>query len=315
MSIQNLANILDNSVKSLLNKSSNTAKGPDVAQEDVKKTLDDIYSISSDDWYSAKPYGFKFQYKQKNRYMVMFLPIGPSNININTNFATNIIPTLYGTVEEHSPVRYYDISIEGTTGMAPKYISPKHVSDPAEASKISKDRTTGRSSFTVSKNALGIFPKTLNLVQQTIDKAADILSSPKTELGVNNDNSGYVAFHNLYRFLLLYKKNILEESEEKEPLIFFNYKDNNEYYVTIKNFSLRRSAENPMLYYYSIQMRAYNLRSIGGNKIEYDLKNRIKELGLDGVTSSSLFGEFKSVSNKAKSGMALIKGVGRSVGR
>src|SRR5690349_19439102 len=81
------------------------------------------YSLESQNWYSAKPYGFKASLRD-GRTVVMFLPISPSNLTISTNFATNLIPTLYGTVEEHSEIRYFDITIEGTTGMAPKFVAP-----------------------------------------------------------------------------------------------------------------------------------------------------------------------------------------------
>src|SRR5689334_19686681 len=74
---------------------------------------DTTYTLESQNWYSAKPYGFKASLRN-GRSVVMFLPINPSNLTISTNFATNMIPTLYGTVEEHSEVRYFDITIEGT---------------------------------------------------------------------------------------------------------------------------------------------------------------------------------------------------------
>src|SRR6185369_1371883 len=73
------------------------------------------YKVIKSNWFTAKPYGFKFT-PRAGKAMTMFLPIAPSNLTISTGFATNAIPTLYGTVEEHSPVRYYDITIEGTTG-------------------------------------------------------------------------------------------------------------------------------------------------------------------------------------------------------
>lgn len=265
------------------------------------------YEVISQNWYSAKPYGFKLK-DQSGRSAVMFLPINPSNISITTNFATNMIPTLYGTIEEHSPVRYYDISIEGTTGFAPKYTRPS-IGEPAAAHRVFSAGRSGRSSFSVSSafSLGGFFPKTLATITKVANKAADLLDGgPSTKMGITNDSSGYVAFHNLYRFLLYYKKvssgEIAGSSQlHKQPLTFFNYKDNNEYYVVVRNFTLRRSAENPMLYNYSIQMRGYNLRAIGGEKIQEDYKARLENLGLNGVKSSSLFGSIKNISSGVKS--------------
>lgn len=282
------------------------------ASQDLLEDLNNKhYTLIKENWYSAKPYGFKISDENQKLTAVMFLPIGPNNLTINTNFATNIIPTLYGTVEEHSPVRYYDISIEGTTGMAPKYVEPV-VGSPIDAQKQMK---SGRSSFSISSELSlgGFFPKTLATISKTINKAADLVGgSPTTKMGVKNDNSGYVAFHNLYRFLLHHKKvssGEIKTSGKKIPLVFFNYKDNNEYSVVVRNFTLRRSAENPMLYYYSIQMRGYNLKPVGQNLGKTDeMKDRLKNLGLDGVASSSLLGKVKEKTNIAKSIVGAVKG-------
>ena len=265
------------------------------------------YTLESQNWYSAKPYGFKAS-RRDGRTVVMFLPINPSNLTISTNFATNLIPTLYGTVEEHSEVRYFDISIEGTTGMAPKFVAPyiggKDM-NPGDA--FNSVRKSGRSTFEIAStlNAGGFFSKTLGIANQIKNKAADLLDGgvkPKT--GINAENSGYVAFHNLYRFLLQYKKDASgtgtsQTPYDRHPLTFFNYKDNNQYDVVVTGFTMRRSADNPMLYYYSIQLRGYNLRSVS-DKVDEDLTRRLKDLGLNGVDSSSVLGDIKSLSSQAK---------------
>ena len=269
--------------------------------------LEQIYENIKENWYSAKPYGFKMK-NWGGQTFVMFLPISPSNITISTNFATNLIPTLYGTVEEHSPVRYYDISIEGTTGFAPRYVQPA-MGEPKAAHDSSKASRAGRQSFSVGGDlggALGgFFPKTLSLISKTLNKAADLIDGgPATKMGISNSSSGYLAFHNLYKFLLYHKKIASGEmpSSESKLLTFFNYKDNNEYSVVVRNFTLRRSADNPMLYFYSIQMRGYNLRTIGKDQqIVEDLNARLENLGLNGVKSSSIFGSIKNIASGVKS--------------
>src|SRR4051812_8540541 len=102
------------------------------------------YSPVLTNWFTAKPYGFRFTPKE-GQVKVMYLPIGPSNLTITTHFATSITPTIYGTVEEHSPVRYFDIAIEGTTGMAPKFVNPM---DPKE--KVVEK--SGRTTFSIQQN-------------------------------------------------------------------------------------------------------------------------------------------------------------------
>lgn len=278
-------------------QANNTATG-------LEAVMDLIYDVESQNWYTAKPYGFKATNRDGGVF-TMFLPINPSNINITTNFATNVIPTLYGTVEEHSDVRYYDITIEGTTGMAPKFVEPG-AGEPG-GNLYNSLQTKGRTAFAVTTGISlgGFFSKTLAAVNQVANKASDLLSgSPKPKAGVYADNSGYVAFHNLYRFLLQYKKDTIgaysNTKRTTHPLTFFNYKDNNQYDVVVRNFVLRRSVQDPMLYFYSIQLRAYNLRPIT-NPIDEDLNQRLKDLGLNGVNSSSLLGDIKSLSSDVKS--------------
>lgn len=281
------------------------SKGTAADISQLKNDMDATYKVESQNWYSAKPYGFKMT-NRDGAVFTMFLPINPSNLNITTPFATNIIPTLYGTVEEHSDVRYYDITIEGTTSMSPKFVEPGAGTD--SAILFSQLRKSGRSSVPVASSISlgGFFSKTLGAVNQLKNKATDLLNgAPKAQTGLLPEDSGYVAFHNLYRFLLQYKKDAAGTGgttvqRQSHPLTFFNYKDNNQYDVVVRSFNMRKSAENPMLYYYSIQLRGYNLRSIT-SPIDENLAQRLKDLGLNGVDSSSLLGDIKSISSQAKS--------------
>lgn len=279
---------------------------------DFKSQLDNIYQVQSVNWYQTKPYGFKINLKNGKSF-VFFLPISPQNISINTQFATNVIPTLYGTIEEHSEVRYYDISISGTTGFAPKYV------DPADAHNMSiseqSTRQHGRSSFAVTDGIIknsstqGFFSKTIGVINQIANKVSDIKATltPNaltTKTGIGVDQTGYAAFHNLYRFLLQHKKDITTGSnalaEGVPPLVFFNYKDNNQYKAVIRAFTLTRSADNPMLYNYSIQIRGYDMTTVGSTIVD-DIDQRLAALGLNGVDSSSMLGDMKNLSNSAKS--------------
>lgn len=298
-SINDLKNILDRPKPQDLPK----AQGNLPNTNSLNSNMDKHYKVESQNWYSAKPYGFKMATRDGGTF-TMFLPIAPSNLTISTPFATNLIPTLYGTVEEHSDVRYFDISIEGTTGMSPKFVAPGAGTDSAVL--YSHLKKNGRSTVSVaaSLGAGGFFAKTLSIANQIKNKAADLLDGgPKPQAGINPNDSGYIAFHNLYRFLLQYKKDAAgvtsKTARKTHPLTFFNYKDNNQYDVVVRGFVLKRSAENPMLYNYSIQLRGYNLRSIS-SPINNDLNQRLRELGLNGVDSSSVLGDMKSISSQAK---------------
>lgn len=311
------------SIKSFLNDNLSPKKPrSQVATSIQDMDLGTVYSLEPErdysNWYLAKPYGFTFIDKD-GRHYTMFLPISPTNLTISTNFATNVVPTLYGTVEEHSEIRYYDISIEGTTGFAPKFVDP-YRGEPSQAYSVKM--RPGRLSVPITKNIAGLaggfFAKTLGTIASAANKAVDLFSdsASKREKGFLDANSGYVAFHNLYRFLKKYKDDVSgidaasgsggTNTLREHPLTFFNYKDGNRYDVAVRSFVLRRSADNPMLYYYSIQLRGYNLQSVS-DRLDSGklLEQRQKDLKLDGVEGSSAFSTFQKY---VKNGKSFLKG-------
>jgi hypothetical protein len=281
--------------------------------------LDTIYKPTPTNWYTAKPYGFRLRMRS-GKVFTMFLPISPSNINITTHFATNMVSTLYGTVEEHSDVRYYDIVIEGTTGIAPKFTDIANPDQQEPDTSYYDLKQPGRAKFPINSNVAlgGFFSNTVSQVNNILNQANKAVSAvggifganvPKPETAIYTDQTGYIAFHNLYRFLLAYKKdaaglNIDNSSNStpysQHPMTFFNYKDGNEYSTVVRNFTLRRSADNPMLYNYSIIMRGYNVRSAGQLLLPDEMKQRLSDLGLDGVKSSTLLTNVKAATNAAK---------------
>lgn len=279
------------------------------------------YQIQEDNWYKALPYGFKFRDRKGDEH-VMFLPINPQNITVTTHYATNVITTLYGTVEEHSEQRYFDILIEGTTGITPKYTKPI----PAESvNDIKGNVSPGRARYDVSvpidpNIAGGFFSQTIGVANAIIGRAQDLVQGKQDKdiSGIPSlKDTGYYAFHRLYKFFLLYKEDASGVSMDNgkidknprstrgddgsaHPLAFMNYKDNVMYDVSIQKFTLNRSANNPMQYQYSIVLRAYNLRGISGTLELSDLPNRLQELGLTGVQSSTLLSEVSEATNSVR---------------
>ena len=294
-------------------------KGASAPSDLAKKTVeiydtdDDILASASADmvksilgnWYRQMPYGFSF------RGMTFYLPIAPSNLSITTHFATNMITTMYGTVEEHSEQRYYDITISGTTGMSPRYYQEVH--DQPKSSVI------GRAGFPVKSSIIpstGFFKRTQALVDNTLNQASDLLGDTQPTTGVDLRKTGYVAFHNFYKFLLMQKKVATGQStigEGGKGLTFLNYKDNNQYNVVIQTFQLNRDAANPMLYNYHISMRAYNLRTVDSKDVVSDLTSRASDLGLTGLKTSwgaMLANKARQAKNAAYSAIAAVKGAG-----
>jgi hypothetical protein len=289
---------------------------------------DRVYDTGSNyRWYKTFPYGFRFINRKGEKYTI-YLPINPNDITITTHFATNVLATLYGTVEEHSEQRYFDIEINGTTGMTPKYLNTNF--QVAINSGGNDGNTSGRASFKVdaawSDMTFGIGAKTLARAQAIKNKAADLFTGRQNETGVLPNDSGYAAFHNLYRFFLQYKINtsgIYDSSYRRpptgeissHPLWFLNYKDNNRYKCAIQRFTLKRTANDPMLYNYNIVLRAYELSEMdvpnpgeGENKL-------MRDLGLDGVKGSSVLGKIKQMVNGAKGILGATMGGINTIGR
>lgn len=282
---------------------------------------EEIYSsrYKNGNWYLQKPYGFRFTDKDGKPH-TFYLPISPSNITINTHFATNVISTMYGTIEEHTEQRYFDIVISGTTGMAPRFYDVVNAQTNKELNSV--DSPIGRAGFPVKSlidgNLGGFFKRTQSLVDNALNQANDLLGEDNGSTGIDLKKTGYVAFHNFYKFLLVYKKDVSGEygagSRLVHPLVFLNYKDNNQYNVAIQGFQLTRDASQPMLYNYNITLRGYNLRTADAPVIDVDLANRAKELGLGTVDNSSLFSKLANKARQAKnlaySAIAAAKGFG-----
>jgi hypothetical protein len=290
---------VDFDIKKQTLKIYNTGENLGDGGSDVKKTV-------LENWYKQLPYGFKF------RDMIFYLPISPSNLNITTHFATNMISTMYGTVEEHSEQRYYDITISGTTGMSPRYY---------ESTKTQlTDKIVGRAMNPVKSRIAGIaggfMKRTQSLIENTVQQASDLVGEPAPSSGIDLRRTGYAAFHNFYKFLLLHKKvatGQVKIGSGSKNLIFLNYKDNNQYNVVIQTFQLTRDASNPMLYNYNISMRGYNLIAADTENIGLDVANRLNNLGLNGIHTSlatQLANKARKAKNAAYSAIAAAKGFG-----
>jgi hypothetical protein len=245
---------------------------------------DDFYTIRQQLWYQTKPYAFEAIIDGlKKRF---YLPINPQNLTITTHYATTTMATLGSTIEQHAHQRYFDISIAGTTGIAPNNIPVNLTSKDANiAGALNTENTdidvnenfnaTNRKSYDlnyfpqINAAILGGFLSSIyNKTSNIVNRAADIGRTYKFQSGVGDNVSGYATFHNLYRFFLAYKKSATDGKSahpDSSPLMFLNFKDNNKYSCVINAFTLERSSDNPMLYNYSIQLRAYDLKDLGSS--------------------------------------------------
>lgn len=292
---------------------------------------DSIYPLVKENWLQRFPYAFRANIAGEDR--IFYLPINPQNISIVTHFGTNVISTLFGTVEEHSEQRYFDITIQGTTGFAPAFsyayspdedFTSKVISSSSDIGKYSSGRENFGPGVLSKIEEYGFAAALIAKANKVINKANDIANrftnKGPFESGISVHNSGYVAFHNFYRFLLLYKKTAAAgrdtelspdeqvlQQKPNNPLYFINFKDNNQYSAAIQTFNLTRSAENPMLYNYSIQIRAYNLTAIT-SPLSEDQQKFLASLGLK-ETEASIGSKFKNTVNDAKDILNTVKNI------
>jgi hypothetical protein len=300
--------------------------------------LNSIYKLQPWNWYKTYPYGFEYRGRKEGTPLKMWLPINPSNINTVTHFATNVVTTLYGVVEEHSEVRYYDITIQGTTGFAPAHYMPEGLPEAQWSSNTVLPKTTTEGGENLSPNPLsGVFTvatptdspfaptgrsafvynpampirgfgqQIAGVWNQNDSTKNNLINGSVNYNGVPALKTGYVAFHNLYRLFLTYKKDIAANGPKKHTsLIFLNFKDNVKYDCAPKTFTLTRSAESPMLYNYSITLRAYNLRDINikDRDVTATYTDKLAALGLDGITGSA----FSTMRNTAGAVRTIVGG-------
>ena len=309
--------------------------------------LDAVYPTEYSNWYKQQPYAFVFTDHNDQVYKFN-LPISPSNLTRTTHFATNVITTMYGTIEEHSQQRYFDINISGTTGMAPLFATYKKISGSIgsmphliiddnnipENIKLTIPPNRGRQPFRINSflgsvaDTAGFARRTTNLIANIADQANDLLSSDTvapTGISSNNIYTGYAAFHNFYKFLLKYKQDVANNTNatnrKKHPLTFICWKDNTQYDVAINSFQLMRDANDPMLYKYSISLRGYNLNKAGASG-DVSLEKEADRLSSLGLSTSGFFGlntsikaflarKARSARNVAYATVAVVKSAGK----
>jgi hypothetical protein len=283
------------------------------------QTFQYSYNTWDDQWYKAYPYslGAMFQPDPIQKivlggFVEVNLPITPNNLTITTHLATNVVATLYGIVEEHSDVKFYDITIQGNTGIAPTNFMGARYGDKYVLMTPPDLNTVGRQSFKNFNLDLGGFlPEVTNTINQAVKKFNAIKNTVSSlfggdpdgnETGVDNGVSGYKAFHNIYNFLQQYKASRASTSSiskfKQSPMKFYNYKDNNMYDCVPISFTMIRSAENPMLYNYQIRLRAFNLQPLYKYSRIFGVAetNLVAQTGLDRF-KGSIFSKITSVAS------------------
>lgn len=200
------------------------------------------------------------------------LPINPTDLNLNMPFATNLQATLDGIVEESNGAPFRDISFNGTTGININKnnaggFNPRQVLEAIQS--ISTPIIAGTTTGTTQKILTGIVgtkPFTPNVNKGLTASTSD--TNPFESSSIKPESTGYWQFRALQKWLEfyvelkklngLYKDSKGVEIDTKNlRLAFAIWKDEAVYLCTGVNFGLKRSAQNPMEYMYSLQLKAW----------------------------------------------------------
>jgi len=170
------------------------------------------------------------------------LEIPPQSISIQTQFANSIIATNGGFLEENSGTVFRTINISGTTGILP-----------------ARKQATSDPNKSIIDKFSAFFPATGGAVKKLTSTFNSSVSSAKTLSEEDLIHTGYHKFWELYNFFVDYTESKKNPDNKDMYLVFRNTKDNLDFSVTPINFDLRRDSRNPLLYNYSITLRAWSV--------------------------------------------------------
>lgn len=235
-----------------------------------------------------------------NKAMVS-LRLPPQALSISTPFAMNVTATNRGILEESNGVIFRSITLQGTTGLYPDRLTVGQ----------GQGKATGVAGLVKS-----IFPGVTTAISNVIKQANALKSSivgddssramsPDQTSKFQLQNTGYYQFWVLHNFLIAYaemKKRKLTNGKASEYRLLFNCpKDNISYVVTPVNFEMRRDRSEPMLYRYTIQLKAWDLAQ---GAISGDISDVLK-----GVPTPDNVGAIKSLTEVLRQTRRTIQSV------
>jgi hypothetical protein len=220
-----------------------------------------IQNVNSDDWNKQYPYLFRV-YRENGvgrskesldgigqngiqSLSEVLLNLPPQAISISTHFASSVLATNNGILEENNGVVFRTISITGTTGILPE-----------RRNVIEKPKEGALSVVT------DIFASTTQAIGNTLKTAARIFNSGKEADKLKDseyEKTGYYQFWLLHHFLVAYAEQKKKKKQHDLRLAFISRKDNVGYYVTPVSFDMKRDASSPLVYRYSIMLKAWEI--------------------------------------------------------
>jgi len=210
------------------------------------------------------------------------LPIPPQELSISMPVADTVIPTLTGYNEISGGAPFRNIMIAGTTGLWPDRVA---VSESGEPNPL----TTAVAPIT-------------DAVTELVTGAPPRITNAASKSTFPLDETGFFRFHQLRQFLEGYvalkrRADPVQQGDEDKAgqrhrgqamyperlrLALAIWRDSTVYLCRLQQFDMRRSADRPLEYRYSIQLQAFkrvDINERGQAKSELKINtNRINRL-------------------------------------
>lgn len=267
----------------------NTAGAPDTWNDlyitETGEGENSLWSVNGEDW--AKCFAYQFKVVRtggKSYYYTLAIP--PQSYQVKPIIPSRVTATIGGVVEENSEVKFWIINMAGTTGIG---VSRAEGDEKLRKQVAGKFRdtisTTGLLSGTfanvdrIINKAVGVLDAAGNIIKAAGDVASNpglnsvssltgevvgavnnalLPALPYSSSSVNGVTNGFTEAEELQKFFYIYQR-LKSENPSDYSLYFINYKTNQQWRVIVKDFSLQKSAQNPMLYKYNIVLQGWDV--------------------------------------------------------
>jgi len=269
-----------------------------------KKPEEFLWTVTGENWY--KYFGYLFSVKKENtgseaHWFHYMLPIPPQSYVCKPIMPSQVTPSLGGVIEEVSAVKFWLISMEGTTGIAGGRDSDDEQREKLQTKFRDTVATTG-----LLSGAFAQVTGNVNKVASMVDRGIDIIKDPSLQnaayqlKGAVNDaftppipyassavhgkHNGFVEAYALKKFFYVY--HMLKSYAAKDfSLYFTNIKTDQSWKIIVKDFHLQQNAQNPFLIRYNINLQAWDvgrakrIEGINDNTKDFDRFGAYGDLG------------------------------------
>ena len=205
------------------------------------------------------------------------LPITPQQLNITDTYAINTSATLRGVLEEHSGVRFKNISIQGTFGIWPG--RPSIVNPPSTPGALA---SVFGGTLSAASNVSSQFQSIANAASTGSFAAKPLTVSPgDSKDHENGQGTGYYQTIMLQQFLEQYAEAKKNPVNAGWRLVFDIPKQNQAFVVTPLAFTWSENVNKPLEINYNLQLKAWR-------RIDIHTRKRDKALTVTSLTPGAL---------------------------